>query len=136
MLTSFCLVLDANCRRFRFETQTRTTNKAAASNLPTQTFANKNSRLLFTYVFLLFRCLVRKSIARVLTVINQTQKENLRRLFKVRLRTHCADHHCLLHLQISIFTRYVILADFFAVECSDHASPLSICPLFQTPRGY
>uniref|UniRef100_H2Z4H2 Large ribosomal subunit protein uL29 n=2 Tax=Ciona savignyi TaxID=51511 RepID=H2Z4H2_CIOSA len=27
-------------------------------------------------------CLVRKSIARVLTVINQTQKENLRKLFK------------------------------------------------------
>merc|ERR1719494_1469289 len=27
-------------------------------------------------------CLVRKSIARVLTVINQTQKENLRKLFR------------------------------------------------------
>ncbi|XP_002131705.2 large ribosomal subunit protein uL29 [Ciona intestinalis] len=27
-------------------------------------------------------CLVRKSIARVLTVINQTQKDNLRKLFK------------------------------------------------------
>uniref|UniRef100_A0A674AIV9 Large ribosomal subunit protein uL29 n=1 Tax=Salmo trutta TaxID=8032 RepID=A0A674AIV9_SALTR len=29
-------------------------------------------------------CVVRKSIARVLTVINQTQKENLRKFYKVR----------------------------------------------------
>nr|CAB3265720.1 60S ribosomal protein L35 [Phallusia mammillata] len=31
-------------------------------------------------------CLVRKSIARVLTVINQTQKDNLRKLFKGKKR--------------------------------------------------
>uniref|UniRef100_A0A674AFQ9 Large ribosomal subunit protein uL29 n=1 Tax=Salmo trutta TaxID=8032 RepID=A0A674AFQ9_SALTR len=33
-------------------------------------------------------CVVRKSIARVLTVINQTQKENLRKFYKVRLDKH------------------------------------------------
>uniref|UniRef100_A0A8C9PR01 Large ribosomal subunit protein uL29 n=1 Tax=Spermophilus dauricus TaxID=99837 RepID=A0A8C9PR01_SPEDA len=32
---------------------------------------------------------VRKSIARVLTVINQTQKENLRKFYKVRGRITC-----------------------------------------------
>ena len=31
-----------------------------------------------------FSRVVRKSIARVLTVINQTQKENLRKFYKVR----------------------------------------------------
>ncbi|XP_034451788.1 60S ribosomal protein L35-like, partial [Hippoglossus hippoglossus] len=30
----------------------------------------------------LYSCVVRKSIARVLTVINQTQKENLRKFYK------------------------------------------------------
>ena len=36
----------------------------------------------FQYYFLFYSCLVRKSIAQVLTVINQTQKANLRNLFK------------------------------------------------------
>lgn len=39
----------------------------------------------FTDVFLFCSRVVRKSIARVLTVINQTQKENLRKFYKVSL---------------------------------------------------
>lgn len=37
-----------------------------------------------TFLFILHSRVVRKSIARVLTVINQTQKENLRKFYKVR----------------------------------------------------
>lgn len=38
---------------------------------------------IFTDVFHFCSRVVRKSIARVLTVINQTQKENLRKFYKV-----------------------------------------------------
>ncbi len=43
-------------------------------------------RTQFDFLFFCFHCsrVVRKSIARVLTVINQTQKENLRKFYKVR----------------------------------------------------
>lgn len=37
------------------------------------------------FISSLFSRVVRKSIARVLTVINQTQKENLRKFYKVSL---------------------------------------------------
>lgn len=50
---------------------------------------------------------VRKSIARVLTVINQTQKENLRKFYKVRAACQQSEafllHHtdmCLLGTQV------------------------------------
>ena len=38
-----------------------------------------------------FSRVVRKSIARVLTVINQTQKENLRKFYKVRMKHRSED---------------------------------------------
>lgn len=38
--------------------------------------------------------MVRKSIARVLTVINQTQKENLRKFYKVSLLFCCSGRCC------------------------------------------
>lgn len=41
-----------------------------------------------TFLFVLYSRVVRKSIARVLTVINQTQKENLRKFYKVRATSY------------------------------------------------
>lgn len=45
-------------------------------------------------VFILRSRVVRKSIARVLTVINQTQKENLRKFYKVSRPFCCTDRCC------------------------------------------
>lgn len=57
---------------------------------------NVNVKLYFNFFFSIFSRVVRKSIARVLTVINQTQKENLRKFYKVSLMPlkHTFMHTC------------------------------------------
>uniref|UniRef100_A0AAY5KAS1 Large ribosomal subunit protein uL29 n=1 Tax=Esox lucius TaxID=8010 RepID=A0AAY5KAS1_ESOLU len=68
-------------------------------------------------------CVVRKSIARVLTVINQTQKENLRKFYKVRA-TPAIGMFSTSQLKLVLPGKQFKAVD-MSLTVSSHRSPLS-----------